>query len=61
MTRKPDIKLIDDIVRRVGLSEDQREFLHRELRYQETLTYRQILELAREIKQDYRKRWQRKR
>ena len=54
MVRKDDIKLVDDIVRRVGLSEDQRELLHEELRRQgRNLRYQEILELARQVKQDY--------
>ena len=53
MVRKDDIKLVDDIVRRVGLSQDQRELLHEEFEYYENLTYREILELARQIKQDF--------
>jgi hypothetical protein len=55
MVRKGDIKLVDEIARRVGLSDDQRELLHEEFRryYLEDLTYREILELARQIKQDF--------
>ena len=55
MTRKQDIKLVDAIIKKVGLSKDQRRLLHNALdrQYVEDLSYQEILELAREIKHDY--------
>ena len=55
MVRKRDIRLIDSVVRKLGLSQDQRELLHEELRHYrpEDLTHREVLELARQIKQDF--------
>ena len=52
MVRKDDIKQMDSIVRKLGLTQDQREFLHRAIRG-ENLTYREILEVARQLKQEY--------
>jgi RHS repeat-associated protein len=51
---KPDIKLIDWISGKVGLSEGQRELLHEEIRkIGGCLTKQELLELAKEVKQDY--------
>jgi len=52
MARKQDIRMIDRVVRAVGLSREQRRLLHDEIHGQR-LTYREIKELAREIKRDY--------
>jgi hypothetical protein len=52
MARKRDIKLVDDIARRLKLSEDQREMLHNAI-HDQNLTYRQILEVAKDILEDY--------
>jgi hypothetical protein len=53
VVRKDDIKLVDDIVRRLGLSQDQRKLLHLEMRYYDELNYKEIEELGRQIKQDF--------
>ena len=52
MVRKDDIRLVDAIVRRAGLSKEQRKLLHR-LITGENLTYREVLEQAKAIKQMY--------
>ncbi|MDD4889092.1 MAG: hypothetical protein PHU85_04115 [Phycisphaerae bacterium] len=52
MVRKNDIRLIDTVVRIAGLSREQRRLLHREISGQD-LSYRQILEQARDIKKQY--------
>jgi len=55
MARKRDIRLVDSIVKKLGLSQDQRELLHEALRHDclQDATYQDILDLAREIKQEY--------
>ena len=52
MTRKVDIKLVDSVVRKLRLSRDQRKLLHRAIHGQ-ALSYREIMELAKEIERDY--------
>ena len=52
MSPKKDIKAIDLIVNKVGLSDAQRDILH-ELIHGENMTYREIEQCAREVKQDY--------
>jgi hypothetical protein len=52
MVRKNDIKLIDSVVRKLKLSRDQRQLLH-EIIDRPNMTYQEIMELAREIRQDY--------
>ncbi len=52
MTRKRDTRQIDSVVRRVGLSSEQRRLLHDEIAGRD-LRYRQILDLARQIKKLY--------
>lgn len=52
MPRKKDIKLVDSIVRKLRLSQDQRELLH-EVITRQGLTYREILQIAKEIKREY--------
>jgi hypothetical protein len=52
MSPKKDIKAIDAIVKKVGLSAAQRDILHDRIHH-ENLTYREIEQCAREVKQDY--------
>ena len=52
MPRKKDIKQIDAVVRRLRLSKEQRELLHRAI-HGEKLTYRELLEEAKAIRKDY--------
>jgi len=52
MSPKDDIKAINSIVKKVGLSEAQRDILHDRIHHQ-GLTYKEILECAKEVKQDY--------
>jgi len=52
MSPKDDIKAIDSIAKKVGLSRAQREILHDRIHGQ-GYTYREILECAEEVKQDY--------
>lgn len=52
MSPKDDIKAIDSIVKKLGLSEAQRDILH-DVIHHERLTYREILEAAREVKRDF--------
>jgi hypothetical protein len=52
MAKKRDIKLVDDIVRKLRLSQEQRNLLHRAVNKQ-NLTYREILEEAKGILEDY--------
>jgi hypothetical protein len=54
MVRKRDIKLIDDVVRTLKLSKEQRNLLHQAIHGQE-FSRKDILEIAREIKRDYPK------
>jgi hypothetical protein len=49
MSPKKDIKAIDSIVKKVGLSAAQRDMLHDEIHHQ-NLTYREIEQCAREVK-----------
>lgn len=51
MTRKRDIRQIDTIVRKHGLSREQRKLLHRVISGSR-LDLREIERIAREIKQD---------
>jgi hypothetical protein len=52
MTRKRDIKQIDAVVRKLKLSKEQRQLLHQVI-HGENLTFRELLEVAREIQEDY--------
>ena len=52
MVRKNDIKLIDTIVRIVGLTRGQRRLLHDEISGRD-LNYRQILQEAKDIKRRF--------
>lgn len=52
MSRKRDIKQIDAAVRKLRLSKEQRELLHRAI-HGEKLTYRELLEEAKAILEDY--------
>ena len=52
MSPKDDIRAIDAVVKKVGLSDAQRDLLH-DLIHDEELPYAEILEIAREVKQDY--------
>lgn len=52
MVRKRDIKMIDDVVRRLGLSRRQRRLLHRQITGRE-LTYREIVEEAKDVVRDF--------
>lgn len=52
MSPKKDIKAINSIVKKVGLSPAQRDLLHDRI-HGENLTYREIERCAREVKEDY--------
>ena len=52
MSPKNDIKAVNSIVKKVGLSPGQRDILHDRIHH-ENLTYREIEQVAREVKQDY--------
>jgi hypothetical protein len=52
MTRKRDIKLVDAITKKLRLSMAQRRLLHRDITGRR-LSFREIEEIAREIKQDF--------
>ena len=52
MSPGDDIKAIDSIVKKVGLTEGQRDILHDEI-HDKHLSYREILEIARDVKQEY--------
>ena len=52
MVRTDDIRQVDSVVRKLKLSKEQRKLLHRAIR-REKLTYRQLLELAQAILEDY--------
>jgi len=52
MGRKKDIKQIDAIVREVGLTKGQRRILHEAISGRQ-LSYQEILEEAREVKELY--------
>jgi hypothetical protein len=52
MPLKRDTKQIRSIAKKVGLSRYQQQQLHREITGQ-NLAYREILELAYEVKRDY--------
>ncbi len=52
MAKKHDIRQIDEICRRVGLSKRLRELLHDEI-HGMNYTYREILEIAKELKELY--------
>lgn len=54
MVRKRVIRLIDDVVKRVGLSDEQRELLHDAI-HGRRLTHQEILQEAKDIKRDYPK------
>lgn len=56
MTRKPDTKLVDAIVAKVGLSPAQRRHLHDEI-HNQGLSFREILEEARQIKRELPGKW----
>ena len=55
MTRKRDIKQIDAVVRKLKLSKEQRELLHQVI-HGESLTFRQLMEVAKGIQEDYPKK-----
>ena len=46
-----DIRMIDSIVKTVGLSEGQRDILHDEI-HNQRLSYREILEIAKYVKRE---------
>jgi hypothetical protein len=52
MGRKKDIRQIDSIVRKAGLSKGQRRLLHEEITGRE-LSYQEILDIALDIKRLY--------
>jgi hypothetical protein len=52
MVRKDDIRLVDTVARKVGLSKEQRRLLHRAIAGQ-YLKYGEILEEAKMIKRAY--------
>ncbi|MFP4139276.1 MAG: hypothetical protein ACOCVI_00805 [Planctomycetota bacterium] len=55
MVRKRDIKMIDEVVHRLGLSRQQRRLLHRQITGRK-LTYREIVEEARDVLRDFPKK-----
>lgn len=55
MSPKDDIKAIDSIARKVGLTKGQRRLLHREI-HGRNLTYKEIMEEAKETKIMYPKK-----
>lgn len=52
MSRKRDIKLVDEVARRLKLSKEQRRLLHLVVTGQ-GFGFREIEEIGRDIKQDY--------
>jgi ATP phosphoribosyltransferase regulatory subunit HisZ len=52
MVRKDDIRQVDSVVRKLKLSKEQRKLLHRAIGREE-LTYRELLELAKAILEDF--------
>jgi hypothetical protein len=52
MAKKRDIRLIDRVQKDIGLSDDQREMLHRDI-HGLRLKYQEIVEKAKEIRRDY--------
>lgn len=52
MAKKPDIKQIDRIVKEEGLTQGQRELLHRAIT-KEGYSPEEIREIAKEIKEPY--------
>jgi len=52
MGPKDDVKAIDSIVKKVGLTEGQRDILHDEI-HDQHLSYCEIRETARDVKREY--------